>query len=78
MNPILPIQHFVPDVEARQWADGRLYLYGSYDISGRTSYCRCGGEMSGHARNRRARRLSRLPRPRRQVRHPEVRPGATV
>jgi hypothetical protein len=39
MNPILPIQHFVPDVEARQWADGRLYLYGSYDISGRTSYC---------------------------------------
>ena len=39
MNPILPIQHFVPDVEARQWADGRMYLYGSYDISGRTSYC---------------------------------------
>ena len=39
INPILPIQHFVPDVEARQWADGRLYLYGSYDISGRTSFC---------------------------------------
>ena len=39
MNPILPIQHFVPDVEARQWRDGRMYLYGSYDISGRTSYC---------------------------------------
>lgn len=39
MNPILPIQHFVPDVEARQWQDGRLYLYGSYDISGRTSFC---------------------------------------
>jgi arabinoxylan arabinofuranohydrolase len=39
MNPILPIQHFVPDVEARQWSDGRIYLYGSYDISGRTSYC---------------------------------------
>ena len=39
MNPILPIQHFVPDVEARQWQDGRIYLYGSYDISGRTSYC---------------------------------------
>lgn len=31
MNPILPIQHFVPDVEARQWNDGRIYLYGSYD-----------------------------------------------
>lgn len=39
MNPILPVQHFVPDVEARQWRDGRIYLYGSYDISGRTSYC---------------------------------------
>ena len=39
MNPLLPIEHFVPDVEARPWADGRLYLYGSYDISGRTSYC---------------------------------------
>lgn len=39
MNPILPLQHFVPDAEARQWRDGRMYLYGSYDISGRTSYC---------------------------------------
>jgi arabinoxylan arabinofuranohydrolase len=39
INPILPVQHFVPDVEARQWQDGRIYLYGSYDISGRTSYC---------------------------------------
>lgn len=39
MNPILSIQHFVPDAEARQWKDGRMYLYGSYDISGRTSYC---------------------------------------
>lgn len=39
MNPILPIQHFVPDVEARQWADGRIYLYGSTDISGYNSFC---------------------------------------
>jgi arabinoxylan arabinofuranohydrolase len=39
MNPILAVQHFVPDVEARQWSDGRMYLYGSYDLSGRTSYC---------------------------------------
>jgi hypothetical protein len=39
MNPILPLQHFVPDVEARQWQDGRMYLYGSYDISGATTYC---------------------------------------
>ncbi len=38
MNPILPIQHFVPDAEARQFGD-RMYIYGSYDISGRTSYC---------------------------------------
>jgi arabinoxylan arabinofuranohydrolase len=39
MNPILPLQHFVPDVEARVWQDGRIYLYGSYDISGDTVYC---------------------------------------
>jgi hypothetical protein len=39
MNPILPLQHFIPDVEARQWADGRLYLYGSCDIAGNTTYC---------------------------------------
>jgi arabinoxylan arabinofuranohydrolase len=39
MNPILPIEHFVPDPEARQWEDGRMYIYGSYDISGDTAYC---------------------------------------
>ncbi|MGH4050316.1 MAG: family 43 glycosylhydrolase [Clostridium sp.] len=39
MNPILPINHFVPDAEAHQWEDGRMYIYGSYDISGNTSYC---------------------------------------
>lgn len=39
MNPILPIQHFVPDAEAHVWEDGRMYIYGSYDISGDTSYC---------------------------------------
>jgi arabinoxylan arabinofuranohydrolase len=39
MNPILPPQYFIPDVEARQWQDGRMYLYGSYDISGGTTYC---------------------------------------
>lgn len=38
MNPILPVQHFVPDAEARPFGD-RIYIYGSYDISGRTSYC---------------------------------------
>lgn len=39
MNPILPINHFVPDAEAREMPDGRLYLYGSYDISGSETYC---------------------------------------
>lgn len=39
MNPILPNQYFVPDAEARVWQDGRMYLYGSLDISGGTSYC---------------------------------------
>lgn len=39
MNPILPRNHFVPDGEARVMPDGRLYLYGSYDISGKNSYC---------------------------------------
>jgi len=39
MNPILPNQFFIPDVEARQWSDGRMYLYGSLDIPGDTDYC---------------------------------------
>lgn len=39
MNPVLPRQHFVPDSEARVMPDGRLYVYGSYDISGRKGYC---------------------------------------
>lgn len=39
MNPILPLHCFVPDAEARAWADGRLYLYGSWDIPGDTAYC---------------------------------------
>ncbi len=38
-NPILPLDVFVPDVEARQWADGRIYFYGSYDIGGQMDYC---------------------------------------
>lgn len=39
MNPILPKKYYVPDVEARQWKDGRTYLYGSLDVQGDTSYC---------------------------------------
>lgn len=39
MNPILPFETFVPDVEAHRWADERLYLYGSYDLPGGEEYC---------------------------------------
>ena len=39
MNPALPLDVFIPDSEARQWADGRLYVYGSLDVSGDTAYC---------------------------------------
>lgn len=39
MNPILPLNHFVPDGEARVMPDGRLYLYGSYDMCGVNEYC---------------------------------------
>lgn len=39
MNPALPRQHFVPDSEARVMPDGRLYVYGSYDICGNNGYC---------------------------------------
>ena len=39
MNPILPDHCFVPDAEARVMPDGRLYLYGSWDISGSDAYC---------------------------------------
>ena len=39
VNPILPLEHFIPDVEAHVWADGRIYLYGSMDIAGKPSYC---------------------------------------
>ncbi len=38
MNPILPCQHHVPDVEARVY-NGRVYIYGSYDESGSNQYC---------------------------------------
>ncbi|MCC8066270.1 MAG: xylosidase, partial [Clostridiales bacterium] len=30
-NPILPLQHHVPDSEAHVMPDGKLYVYGSYD-----------------------------------------------
>jgi hypothetical protein len=39
MNPALPLQHYVPDPEARQWGDGRLYVYGSLDIAGDLFWC---------------------------------------
>ncbi|MCC5844136.1 MAG: family 43 glycosylhydrolase [Verrucomicrobia bacterium] len=39
MNPILPLDQYIPDVEARVWQDGRLYLYGSRDRCGSSEYC---------------------------------------
>ncbi len=39
MNPLLPKYFFMPDAEARVMPDGRLYLYGSQDISGSEDYC---------------------------------------
>lgn len=39
MNPLLPRYFFMPDAEARVMPDGRLYLYGSQDISGNNDYC---------------------------------------
>jgi arabinoxylan arabinofuranohydrolase len=38
-NPLLPAGIFVPDVEARQWSDGNMYLYGSWDIGFKAEYC---------------------------------------
>ena len=38
-NPLLPLEHFIPDVEAHVWSDGRIYLYGSTDIAGNGGYC---------------------------------------
>lgn len=39
MNPLLPLNVCVPDGEARSMPDGRLYLYGSFDIPGKMTYC---------------------------------------
>ncbi len=38
-NPILGSRWFIPDVEAHQWEDGRVYLYGSCDVCGKMDYC---------------------------------------
>lgn len=38
-NPVLDNHIFIPDVEAHAWGDGRIYLYGSFDIQGSTNYC---------------------------------------
>ena len=39
MNPLLPLEHHVPDAEPHVMPDGRLYIYGSYDLSGDQFYC---------------------------------------
>ena len=42
-NPLLPHSVFVPDAEAHVWTEGRgggrIYLYGSFDIQGKATYC---------------------------------------
>ncbi len=38
-NPILNNDTFIPDVEAHVWEDGRIYLYGSFDLQGKLTYC---------------------------------------
>ena len=38
MNPLLPPEYCIPDVEARSMPDGSLYLYGSHDVSDK-EYC---------------------------------------
>jgi arabinoxylan arabinofuranohydrolase len=38
VNPILPIGVYVPDAEAHVGADGRMYIYGSWDIVN-NDYC---------------------------------------
>ncbi len=38
-NPILDSHLFIPDVEAHVWEDGRMYLYGSFDIQGSREFC---------------------------------------
>ena len=39
MNPLLPSQYYIPDVEARVDQDGTIYLYGSKDIVNDDDYC---------------------------------------
>ena len=39
MNPLLPDNCFLPDAEARVMPDGRLYIYGSWDIPKNDDYC---------------------------------------
>jgi len=38
-NPVLPIEYYIPDVEAHVYSDGRLYMFGSLDRGGEMSYC---------------------------------------
>ena len=39
MNPLLPENCHLPDAEARVMPDGRLYIYGSWDLTGDPDYC---------------------------------------
>ena len=39
MNPLFKNDVFVPDGEAHVWEDGRIYVYGSWDLMGDDNYC---------------------------------------
>ena len=39
MNPLLPRSFFMADAEAHVMPDGRLYIVGSTDVSGKKDYC---------------------------------------
>lgn len=38
MNPLLPLQEYIPDGEPHVFRD-RIYLFGSHDVAGGTKYC---------------------------------------
>lgn len=41
MNPILPLQEYIPDGEPHVFGD-RIYLFGSHDVAGGKKYCEAG------------------------------------
>ena len=48
MNPILPLDAYIPDGEPHVFGD-RLYLFGSHDVEGGTRYCAAGNYVGWSA-----------------------------